>query len=312
MSEQSIEMPPRPLVSVIVPCYNSERTIGHLLETLLGQTHERLQIILIDDGSTDGSVKAAEAACEGDERVQIASKPNTGVSDTRNAGLEMAEGEWVYFADADDWIEFDGIATFLAAVEKDGSDLAISDFYRAAKGVVAHKHGPATGVFEQKQFLRYMGRRPANHYYASLWNKLFRRSIIEEAHLRFDTSIAFGEDHVFILNYLRHVKTVSLIDRPLYYYIDTEGSLLHRGFNPWGVVKMKWDTYRPYLRLYNDVGLYHGPSGRLRIYKFIFMPAMDHFVDKGDEPFDPWALLERVRSLRDKLPRPRGGGDDAA
>ena len=297
----------QPTVSVIIPFYNSERTIERMLSAVLGQTYRKLEIILVDDGSTDGGAELVEELAADDARVQLVRKENTGVSGTRNVGLEAATGEWVYFADADDWMVGDALEAFVAAATQSACDLAISDFCRVAKGVISHKHGPATGVFTMRQFLRYMGRRPADHYYSSLWNKLFKRSILEEQHLRFDTSIAFGEDHVFILNYLRHVESVALIDRPLYYYIDTEGSLIHRGLSIRGVIKMKWDTYRPYLRLYNDSGLYRGPRGRMRIYKFIAMPAMDHFVDRGDEPFDPRAIIAKVK---DKLPIV--GGDDRA
>ncbi len=282
-----------PLVSIIVPVYNSEKTIGRLLGALVEQTYENIEIILIDDGSTDGGADLCRTAAENDSRIILIQQENAGVSAARNAGLKVASGEWIYFSDADDWMVADSIETFVRTVLSTGCDLAITEFYRVSKGVIGHKHGPATGVFSTEQFLRYMARRPADHYYGSLWNKMFRRSIIEKERLRFDTGIKFGEDHVFILNFLRSTEVVTLIDRPMYYYIDTEGSLIHSGFNAFGVVKMKWDTYRPYLRLYNDFNLYHGLRGRLRIYKFMFIPALDHFVDRGDEPFDPRAFFEK-------------------
>ena len=284
-----------PKVSIIVPFYNAHATLKRTLEGIRRQTYRNLEIIAVDDGSTDEGPADALAVARLDSRIHIVHKENDGVSSARNVGLDVAKGEWVYFVDADDWITADCIESFVTSAQRFSCDFVISDFYRVAKGLAGHKHGPATGLFATSQFLRYMGRRPADHYYSSLWNKLFKRSLIEEAGLRFDTKIHFGEDHVFILNYLRLVETVALVDKPLYYYIDREGSLVHRGLNPLGVVKMKWDTYRPYLRLFNDVGLYRGLQ-RPRVYKFIFIPCLDHFVDKGDAPFDETAVFGLLES----------------
>ena len=285
---------PGPKISVIVPFYNAAQTLASAVTSIVGQTYRNLEIILIDDGSTDTSEHVALEFARFDSRVHVVKKSNTGVSSARNVGLGCAKGEWVFFCDADDWMVPECIETLVDTAMNSRCDFVISDFYRVAKGLAAHKHGPASGVFTTKQFLRYMGRRPANHYYSSLWNKLFKRSILEENDLRFDTGINFGEDHVFILTYLRFVSAVALVDKPLYFYIDTEGSLVHRGLNPLGVVKMKWDTYRPYLRLYNDVGLYGGLQ-KPRVYKFIFIPCLDHFVDKGDAPFDQRRLFGERR-----------------
>jgi len=284
----------RPKVSVIVPFYNAEETLHRTLQGLRNQTYRNLEIIVIDDGSTDNGAAEALRVAQIDSRVHLIRKENTGVSDTRNVGLNAAKGEWIYFMDADDWLVQDCVETLVAYALRYETEFVIADFYRVAKGLVGHKHGPATGLFTTAQFLRYMGRRPANHYFASLWNKLFKRENIKKAHLRFDTKISFGEDHVFILNYLRTVDTVALVDKPLYYYIDREGSLVHQGLNPFGAIKMKWDTFWPYLHLFNDQGLYRGLMGRLRVYKYALIPCMDHFVDRGDAPFEPKAVFGRL------------------
>ena len=288
--EKPRRTPVYPLVSIIIPFYNACDTIARCLDAILGQNYRNLEVILVNDGSTDASPDVVREVCESDARVKLVDKPNTGVSDSRNKGLDVASGEWVYFVDADDWMVPEAISTLVEAAQLGGSDLAVTDFFRIRKGAVAHKHGPATGTVSMRQFLRYMSRRPANHYFASLWNKLFKRSVIEEISLRFDTGISFGEDHVFILEYLRRIESVSLIDRPLYFYIDTDDSLVHRGLGPIGVVKMKWKTYKPYRHLFAEQQLYRRPLERRRIYKYIFMPCTDHFVDIGDAPFDPRVL----------------------
>lgn len=275
-----------PKVSIIISFYNSERTLQRCLAGVLGQTYANLEVILIDDGSTDGGSDQAKYYAREDSRVHLIEKENTGVSDSRNIGLDAATGDWVYFADADDWLAPWTIETFMGAVLSPSCNLAVSDFYRVKGSLIARKKGPSSGLVSCGLYARYMAERPANFYYTSLWNKVFSRSIIEEHHMRFDTSMQFGEDHVFILEYLHFVDRVALIPQPLYYYVDNAGSLVHQGLNPAGVVKMKYNTYLPYLRLFRKLGVYRKLADRLKLYKFIFWPATDAFVKAGAEPLD--------------------------
>lgn len=178
----------------------------------------------------------------------------------------------------------------MQAAASPSCDLVVCDFYRVQGDVMSYKHGPAVGLVSRKKYATFMAHRPSNFYYTSLWNKVFKRSIIEEHAMRFDTRMQFGEDHVFILDYVRLVDRVSLLDRALYYYVDNAGSLVHQGLNPVGVVKMKWNTYLPYLRLYRDLELFERFYQRPSLYKFIFMPATDAFAKKDAEPIDPTTL----------------------
>ncbi len=275
-----------PKVSVILPFYNAQRTLDRSIRGILKQTHRNIEFILIDDGSTDDSQKIAREYVAKDGRIHLICKPNSGVSSSRNIGLDAATGDWIYFVDADDWIELDAIEAFMAAATSPACDFVVSDFYRVQGETMSYKHGPVAGLISREKYAEFMSSRPANFYYTSLWNKMFRRSIIEDNHMRFDTSMRFGEDHVFILKYMSLIDRVALIDRALYYYIDNEGSLIHQGLNPAGVVKMKWNTYRPYLKLYHKLGVFEHVYQRPKLYKFIFMPATDAFSRKGSEPVD--------------------------
>lgn len=275
-----------PKVSIIVSFYNSERTLERCLAGILGQSYDNIELVLIDDGSTDGGRDIAQRYARSDRRVQLIQKENTGVSDSRNVGLDAITGDWVYFADADDWIAPHTVQTFVDAAMSPSCDLAVSDFYRVKGERVAYKKGPSGGLVSCGRYARFMARRPANFYYTSLWNKVFRRSIIEEHGMRFDTGMQFGEDHVFILEYLHFVDRVALISQALYYYVDNEGSLVHQGLNPAGIVKMKYNTYLPYLRLFDKLGVYRRCIDRPKLYKFIFWPATDNFVKQGAEPLD--------------------------
>lgn len=275
-----------PKVSVILPFYNAERTIERSIRGILKQTYRNIEFILIDDGSTDGGQQIARKYVAQDARIHLICKPNSGVSSSRNIGLDASSGDWVYFVDADDWIELDAIEAFMEAATSPACDFVVSDFYRVQGDRMSYKHGPASGLISREKYAEYMSSRPANFYYTSLWNKMFKRRIIEDNHMRFDTGMHFGEDHVFILEYMALVDRVALVDRALYYYIDNEGSLIHQGLNPVGVVKMKWNTFRPYLRLYHDLDIMRHAYQRVGLWKFIFMPATDAFSRKDYEIVD--------------------------
>ena len=275
-----------PKVSVILPFYNAEKTLERSIRGILKQTYRNIEFILIDDGSSDASQSIAREYVAHDARIHLICKPNTGVSNSRNIGLDAATGDWIYFVDADDWIELDAVEAFMEAATSPSCDYVVSDFYRVQGDKMEYKHGPAAGLVSREKYAEYMAARPANFYYTSLWNKMFRRSIIEDNHMRFDTSMKFGEDHVFILRYMSLVDRVALIDRALYYYVDNAGSLIHQGLNPAGIVKMKWNTYRPYLKLYRTLGLFERFYQRPSLYKFIFMPATDSFCRKNPEALD--------------------------
>lgn len=279
-----------PKVSIILSFYNAERTLERSIRGILEQTYRNIEVILIDDGSSDGSRAIAEEHVAQDARIHLIVKPNTGVSDSRNIGLDAATGDWVYFVDADDWVEPDAVEAFMQAATSPSCDLVVCDFYRVQGDVMSYKRGPAVGLVSREKYATFMSRRPSNFYYTSLWNKMFKLSIINEHGMRFDTRMQFGEDHVFILEYILLVDRVSLLDRALYYYVDNAGSLVHQGLNPVGIVKMKWNTYLPYLRLYRDLQLFEKAYQRPALYKFIFMPATDAFAKRDAEPIDPETL----------------------
>ena len=288
---------PRPLVSIVVSFYNDEPYLERTMTGIANQTYDNIELIMVDDGSTDAGLAIVRRYAARDPRIRVVSKPNTGVSSSRNAGLERANGEWLYFADADDWMARDAIERFVeAACASPECDLVVSSFFRVHGMNAALKSNPSRtrGEVSREYFLSRMRRRPANLYYASLWNKFFRRSIIEENGLRLDTSIDFGEDHVFILGYLSCVRAVSLIERGLYYYVDNPDSLLHQGLHPAGVVRMKCDTIRPYRRLFIEAGLYGSPLQKLGVLLFAFMPSTDYFVYEGSRELDPHEVPDHI------------------
>ena len=140
-----------PTVSIIVPVYNAEKTLKRCVDSILGQEYEDLELILVDDGSTDGSGPLCDAFGNQDSRVRVLHKENGGVSDSRNMGLKLARGKWLQFADSDDWVTADATRLMVRKAEADSCDMVVADFYRVIGDRVSHK-----GDIEEDQVLRFV------------------------------------------------------------------------------------------------------------------------------------------------------------
>ena len=213
---------PVPKVSVIVPAYNAEKTIGRCVDSILHQDFHDLELIVMDDGSTDGTPDLLDAYARQDDRVRVVHKPNSGVSDTRNQALDLARGEWVQFLDADDWIVPEATKLLVRSAEENDCQMVVADFYRVIGKKVSRKGDiDAEGVLTREDYGDYMMQNPSDFYYGVLWNKLYRRDIIEAHELRMDTSLDWCEDFIFNMEYVLHTRRIYPLHVPIYYYVKT-------------------------------------------------------------------------------------------
>ncbi len=277
---------PDPPVSVVVPVYNSSETLARCIKSIQQQSYRNFEVVAVDDGSHDNSLELLRSFAREDPRIKVFHKENGGVSSARNFALERAQGEWIAFADSDDWLAPDALRLLVDAA-KDGADMAIADFYRVRSGRYNTKNQGSRGLIPFREFIRRMTNQPANFYYGSLWNKLFKRNIIQDAGLRFRTDIDYGEDHMLILEYLKHVENVGVVDRPVYYYLDRPGSLLHQGLNPVDIVKNKAGLIDAYTELCEMAGLTDNLFDSAMVAGFLVTPAMDGSVSVLDKKLDP-------------------------
>ena len=261
----------QPLVSIIVPVYNAEVYLGPCLESLRSQTWPNLEIILVNDGSTDGSGHLCAAAARADPRIRFLDQPNKGVSAARNAALAMAEGDYLQFSDSDDLLTPDATETLVRAAQSTGADLVISHFFRVDKDKQAQIKGDR--LLTRQEFAQEMVKAPANYYYGALWNKLYRRSIVEKQELRFAEDVTWSEDFLFNLEYIRHVRLVAAVPKPLYYYHKRPGSLITSQATLRTVIQMKRDTFDYYKNLYQDLDLYD--EQKARVYRYLISTATD-------------------------------------
>lgn len=265
------------MVSMIVPVYNSEKTLSRCIDSILNQTYRDFELILLNDGSTDTSGEICDAYAKKDSRVRVVHKENTGVSDTRNRGIDLARGEYLQFLDSDDWITPDATALFVRTATEQQCDMVISQFYRVIGEHVSQKGAiDEDGLMDRSTYANHMMQKPADFYYGVLWNKFYKRSIITEHRLRMDQSISWCEDFMFNLEYVRHTQTIYAMKVPVYYYVKTKGSLVSQGMSMKKMIRMKRTVFACYNDFYKDVfDEAEYEKRRIQIYRFLIEAAGD-------------------------------------
>ena len=270
-------------VSVIVPAYNAEKTIGRCVESVLNQTYQDIELIVMDDGSRDSTAAILDEYAAKDARLRVVHKVNSGVSDTRNQALDLATGDYIQFLDADDWSAPDATRLFVRAMEdNECCDMVIADFYRVIDDKMAQKGNiEEERLYTREEYGDLMMKAPADFYYGVLWNKFFRRRIIEENELRMDVNLSWSEDFIFNMEYVLHTDMIYALKAPVYYYVKTEGSLASLSGSSFAdTLKMKLQVLEYYRSFYKDIckpGQYYLRSPQ--IYGFMLNFARDGGVN---------------------------------
>ena len=207
-------------VSVIIPVYNAEKTISGILEKLITQEYKNIEIIAVNDGSNDGSLKILKHYSKKDDRVMVIDQKNAGVSSARNAGLDQAKGEFIVFIDSDDDFENELILGLVAG-SADDIDFVMCGMMLNNKQIAA----PRAIIMGRQHIAKYVLRSllTKNLLYGP-YCKLFRYSVIKRHNITFPKDVKCGEDTIFVLNYLKHASKLSIVDQSLYTYrFDSSG-----------------------------------------------------------------------------------------
>lgn len=222
-----------PSVSVIVPVYRAEALLRVCTDSILGQTFPDLELILVDDGSPDGSGALCDAIAGEDGRVRVIHRENAGVSSARNAGMEAARGDYIAFCDADDRLAPDAIETLYAALTAAGADSAGCGHYNLRPdgsaeieaGVLpAGVYGPAE--LRRRVVVPLLGQRldfGGTLLNGFVWRFLFSRAVIRDNRLSFEG--AYLEDELFLMEYFLHAQKLAMVEAPLYYYLQNPESV---------------------------------------------------------------------------------------
>ncbi|MCJ7651855.1 MAG: glycosyltransferase [Candidatus Lokiarchaeota archaeon] len=251
----------RCLVSIIIPVYNTGGYLAKCLESVINQTYRRIEIILIDDGSSDNSGKICDEYANHDDRIYVIHQENQGVSVTRNVGINKSKGKYIAFIDSDDWIESKMIEVMVSNAENYDGDAVICGYYEY--GYYKNDKNKKVKFFPVKEmkvcekniFLEELLKISHVDYYNSPWNKLFSRKIIIENKLQYNPEIAFFEDLIFNLGFFNNTKRVILVKDELYNHrVDVTDSLTKK------YIKEMWDIQlcllKKYKKIYINAGLF--------------------------------------------------------
>ncbi len=207
----------KPLITVIVPVYNVEGYLNRCVESIANQSYRNLEIILVDDGSRDGCPGLCDNWGKSDSRIKVIHKKNGGVSSARNAGLDIACGEYIAFVDADDYISPNMLEKLVNGATLNNCDISICRV--SSDGSAPNEQAK---VYENDVLSLYLSDslcRP------SVFAKLYSRQVIQD--LRFDTSIKIGEDYIFNFYAFKNAHRVVVLEERLYYYELRENSAVH-------------------------------------------------------------------------------------
>lgn len=281
------------LVSVIVPCYNMQKYLNNCFYCLDNQTYKNVEIILVDDGSKDSTPQMLDDYCMLNSKAKVVHKTNGGLSSARNAGLEVASGDYIYFYDTDDILSKDIIETLVNTMESSSAQYAIgyckkiNDGDRLTRFVEVTQRGNKIKTLSPCETFSLM----TNDYkiFSSVWNKLYVASIINDNNLRFDEKCLYGEDTSFNYAYLMLIDKVAIINKILYYYVQRKNSLIHQKFK-----ETRLSVFPTYNRIIesetNDLTPY---IHLMRLYSTV---ECLYFIKKSD-----YADISQINTLLDYL-----------
>lgn len=215
-----ITAPPHSLISVIIPVFNNKRYIDDCINSILQQTYTNIEILLIDDGSTDGSSNICDIYGKQDNRVIVIHQKNKGVSNARNKGIKISKGEYITFVDSDDKVDCNYISNFNL-----GYDISIQGYKSSNSNL--HTLYKETAI--TTKFSNYWCN---NKFHSGVWGKMYKRSIINKYNIIFPENLSFSEDTIFNLKYILHINSGYISSKIGYLYTqDNNKSLTHKKYS---------------------------------------------------------------------------------
>ena len=277
------------MVSVIIPAYNVEQYVERCVYSVTKQTYRNLEIILVDDGSTDCTGIICDKLAKEDNRISVIHKTNGGLSDARNAGIDVSRGEYISFVDSDDYIASDMLEHMMNAMCETDISMVVVGFWKQS-GDAREYCGPTTErVVSSEEALKdiYIG----HEIYPASWNKLYRRALFNNN--RFAVGM-INEDSEIITKLLMECNRVALVSKPLYIYMIREGSITQSSFSSKdyngikayrtavAVCKKRKKSLLPYARYYETSRIYNTyielVTSDERMIKYRFLLRVNLFV----------------------------------
>ena len=216
------------MISVVVPVFNTGNYLPKAIDSLMNQTYGDYEIIIVDDGSNDGSSVICDNQAERSKRIRVYHKPNGGVSSARNFGMEKAKGEWVVFPDPDDWVEPDYLEHLESIRVNNQVELSICGHFvhSGSKTITWNEQGESMLLDRDSALKAVM---MPNLFCGFAWNKLYSLQVIRANNLKFDTDLGMAQDLHFAVMYLKLCHLVAYNPTPLYHYYRDNGGVSTTG-----------------------------------------------------------------------------------
>lgn len=211
------------LISIIIPVYKVEKYLEKCIQSVINQTYENLQIILVDDGSPDNCGKICDEYAKKDHRIEVIHKSNGGLSDARNKGLEIAKGEYIGFVDSDDYIESDMYEVLYNLLKQYNADVSICNFYTVSQEKIAIKNAD-NGIKEYNRIEILKEILLDNNIQSYAWNKLYKKELFDE--IKYPVGKKY-EDIGTTFYLLEKCNKVVVTGKPEYYYINRQDSIVN-------------------------------------------------------------------------------------
>ena len=244
------------LISVIIPMYNAEKYISKNINSILSQTYSYFELIIVNDGSTDNSLDVVYKFS--DERINIISKENGGVSSARNLGLSAAKGDYVFFIDADDYIEPNTLEKFVDVIDSYNPDLIICGIFSETYKNSGHDLLCYDEKFyaSKKEFKKDIISLYSHALLYNVWNKLFKREILLKNNISFP-DIGFGEDCVFNQDYILHSNSFYNLNDCLYHYVREVKNSITTKFIP-NLFDIRLNENKVFINFFKSYGIKEG------------------------------------------------------
>lgn len=220
-------------VSIIIPVYNTERYLEKCIQSALNQTYTNIEIICVDDGSTDRSGEILDRFAREDERMLVVHQKNVGESGARNVGLKNATGDYIGFMDCDDWIEPKMYEELVHALEESNADMAIASWYsedELGSVEIRNRKPVREKQFDRKQLMRYIYERDSYRSFAYMWDKLYKKELLKDDNgtlIRFDETLRLGGDVLFLAQMAMNTEKAVYVDKAFYHYFQRSDSGCH-------------------------------------------------------------------------------------
>lgn len=266
--------PCTPLVTIIVPVYNAAASLLRCVDSICAQTYTNLEIILVDDGSTDDSLNLCRQCAYRDGRVSVLTQSNSGVSAARNNAIDIASGKYVQFVDSDDWIDEHMTQLLVDRAERKKADLVICHYCRVdGEKIIVHGFLQNTACMDRLTFAKHLMQQPSSFYYGVMWNKLYRRDVIAKHRIFFREQLDWCEDFLFNLTYILSGNRFCAIQTPLYYYVKNDKSLTATTLTPLSSHAIRKQLFEYYKVFFRELGLFE--ENKKQIYKYLMSSAKD-------------------------------------